>query len=436
MVSTKTAFVKIWNQTVGAVSWDEITGVASFEYTPEFKVTGIDLSPIKIPIQSGIKVFSFPELRVSRTSDYDTFKGLPGLLADVLPDKYGNQLINSWLAQQGRPENSMNPIEQLCFIGTRGMGALEFEPTQLNPTKRTFEVEIHSLVDIARRMLNKREGFETNINEDEQQAMLDILKIGTSAGGARPKAIIAYNKKTGQVRSGQTNAPKGFEHWLIKLDGVSDVQFGESKGFGRIEMAYYNMATDCGIDMMESLILKENNRAHFMTKRFDREANDTKHHIQTLCALQHYDFNEMQSYSYEQLFQTMRILRLPYPQAEQMFRRMVFNVIAKNCDDHTKNFAFRLKQGGVWELAPAYDLCYAYRPDSIWVSQHALSIHGKRKDFTRDDLLTVAKSMHIKKADHIITEINNVVSNWNAYADSVQVKPELRDTIASNLELI
>lgn len=436
MVSTKTAFVKIWDTLVGAVSWDDTTGIARFEYDSKFKTTGIDLAPIKMPIQSGINIFSFPELRVSRNSDYDTFKGLPGLLADVLPDKYGNQLINSWLAQQGRPENSMNPIEQLCFIGTRGMGALEFEPTQLKPNKRTFEVEIHSLVDIAQRMLNKREDFETNLNQDEQQAMLDILKIGTSAGGARPKAIIAYNKKTGQVRSGQTKSPKGFEQYLIKLDGVSDAQFGESKGYGRIEMAYYNMAKACGIDMMDSILLEENGRAHFMTKRFDREGGDIKHHIQTFCAMQHFDFNEMLSYSYEQLFQTMRILRLPYPQAEQMFRRMVFNVIGKNCDDHTKNFAFRLKQGDVWQLAPGYDICYAYRPDSIWVSQHALSINGKRKDFTRHDLLTVAKSMNIKKADYIITEINQVVSHWNAFAEDVNAKPELRDSISKNLELM
>ncbi|MBD0822905.1 type II toxin-antitoxin system HipA family toxin [Aestuariibaculum marinum] len=436
MVSTKTAFVKIWNQVVGAVSWNDDTGLASFEYTPEFKALGIELSPVKMPTQSGTQIFSFPELRVSRHGDYDTFKGLPGLLADVLPDKYGNQLINSWLAQQGRPENSMNPVEQLCFIGTRGMGALEFEPTQLKPNKNTFEVEIDSLVDIAQRMLHKREDFETNINKNERQAMLDILKIGTSAGGARPKAIIAYNKKTGQVRSGQTNAPKGFEHWLIKLDGVSDAQFGESQGYGRIEMAYYNMAIDCGIDMMESILLEENNRAHFMTKRFDREGNDTKHHIQTWCAMQHYDFNEMHSFSYEQLFQTMRILRLPYPQAEQMFRRMVFNVIGKNCDDHTKNFAFRLKQDGVWELAPAYDICFAYRPGSVWVSQHALSINGKRKDINRQDLLTVAKSMNIKKADAIISQINNVIANWNTYAEAVNAKPELRDNIANNLELM
>lgn len=436
MVNTNTAFVKIWGKTVGAVSWDDANKVASFEYDPKFKTTGLDLSPIKIPIQSNTNIFSFPELRISRHGDYDTFKGLPGLLADVLPDKYGNQLINSWLAQNGRPENSMNPVEQLCFIGTRGMGALEFEPTQLKPNKRTFEVEIHSLVDIAQRMLNKRKSFEANLSKNEQQAMLDILKIGTSAGGARPKAIIAYNPKTGQVRSGQTNAPKGFEHWLIKLDGVSDAQFGESKGYGRIEMAYYYMARACGIDMMESYLLEEHGRAHFMTKRFDREAGDIKHHIQTFCAIQHYDFNEMLSFSYEQLFQTMRILRLPYPQAEQLFRRMVFNVIAKNCDDHTKNFAFRLKQNGVWELAPAYDICYAYRPGSVWVSQHALSINGKRKDFNREDLITIAKSMNIKKADAIITDISSTVANWNIYAEKANVRAELRDKINANLEIL
>lgn len=432
MVSTKTAFIKIWGHIVGAVSWDETKGYASFEYDPKFKTLGIDLSPIKMPIQSGSSIFSFPELRTKKDG-YDTFKGLPGLLADVLPDKYGNQLINSWLAQNGRSENSMNPVEQLCFIGTRGMGALEFEPTQIKPSKRTFEVELNSLVDIARKMLNQREQFETNIIEDEQQAMMDILKIGTSAGGARPKAIIAYNKKTGQVRSGQTNAPKGFEHWLIKLDGVSDAQFGESQGYGRIEMAYYNMAIDSGIDMMESILLEEHGRAHFMTKRYDREGNNTKHHVQTLCALQHYDFNDMASFSYEQLFQTMRILRLPYPQAEQMYRRMVFNILAKNCDDHTKNFSFILKQGENWQLAPAYDVCYAYRPGSLWVNQHALSVNGKRDDFTRNDLLTFAKAMNIKKAKHIIDDIQTVVNNWETYANAVSVKPQLLDTIKNNL---
>lgn len=422
-----TAFVKIWGATVGAIAWNAATGLASFEYDPKFVATKTDLAPLKMPINNATnRIFSFPELQQIKT-----FKGLPGLLADVLPDDYGNQLINSWLAQNGRPENSMNPVELLCFIGTRGMGALEFEPSQLQPTKRAFDIEIDSLIQISQKMLSRRDEFETNLTQDEQKAMLDILKIGTSAGGARPKAIIAYNAKTGQVKSGQTNAPNGFEHWLIKLDTVSDVQFGESTGYGRIELAYYYMAKACGIEMMESRLLEENNRAHFMTKRFDREGGQQKHHIQTLCAMQHYDFNQISSFSYEQLFQTMRLLRLPYPQAEQLFRRMVFNVIARNCDDHTKNFAFRLQQGGSWELAPAYDVCFAYRPDSEWVSQHNLSINGKRKDFHRDDLLLVAKSMNIKKATSIIDHIQSTVVNWYSFADQAQVDPKFKERIGN-----
>jgi serine/threonine-protein kinase HipA len=420
-----TAFVKIWGETVGAVAWDENSGTASFEYDPKFIAQKIDLAPLKMPIANGLnRIFSFPELRNSKT-----FKGLPGLLADVLPDDYGNQLLNRWLVQNGRPENSMNPVEMLCFIGTRGMGALEFEPSQLKVTKRAFDIEVDELIQMSQKMLTKREAFETNLAKDEQQAMLDILKIGTSAGGARPKAIIAYNEKTGQVKSGQTLAPKGFEHWLLKLDTVSDVQFGESSGFGRIEMAYYLMAKACQIDMMESRLLEENGRAHFMTKRFDREGGNQKYHVQTLCAMQHYDFNQITSFSYEQLFQTMRLLRLPYPQAEQMFRRMVFNVIARNCDDHTKNFAFRLKKEQEWELTPAYDICFAYRPGSNWVSQHNLSINGKRANITREDLLEVAKSMNIKKANTIINEINEMVTKWNTFAEQVNVDEKLKENI-------
>jgi len=420
-----TAFVKIWGETVGAVAWDENSGTASFVYDPKFIAQKIDLAPLKMPIANGLnRIFSFPELRNSKT-----FKGLPGLLADVLPDDYGNQLLNTWLVQNGRPENSMNPVEMLCFIGTRGMGALEFEPSQLKVTKRAFDIEVDELIQMSQKMLTKREAFETNLAKDEQQAMLDILKIGTSAGGARPKTIIAYNEKTGQVKSGQTLAPKGFEHWLLKLDTVSDVQFGESSGFGRIEMAYYLMAKACQIDMMESRLLEENGRAHFMTKRFDREGGDQKYHVQTLCAMQHYDFNQIASFSYEQLFQTMRLLRLPYPQAEQMFRRMVFNVIARNCDDHTKNFAFRLRKEQEWELTPAYDICFAYRPGSNWVSQHNLSINGKRANITREDLLEVAKSMNIKKANTIINEINETVTKWNTFAEQVNVDEKLKENI-------
>ncbi len=428
-----TAFVKIWGELVGAIAWDAATELGVFEYDQKFVAKKWDLSPFKMPITSGNRIFSFPELRRRRNTSDDTFKGLPGLLADVLPDRYGNQLIETWLTQTGRSPGSMNPVETLCFIGSRGMGALEFEPAHFKESKKSFPLEVESLVETAKKMLSKRDAFKTNLRVDEEKAMTEILRIGTSAGGARPKAVIAYNKKTGEVRSGQTNSPNGFEHWLIKLDGVSDIQLGESTGYGRVEMAYYEMASACGIEIMPSMLLEENGRAHFMTKRFDRENGDIKHHVQTFCALKHFDYNAVTSFSYEQLFQTMRELRLGYPRAEQLFRRMVFNVLARNCDDHTKNFSFILKRGAQWDLAPAYDLCHAYRPDSDWVSQHALSINGKRKDITAEDLLAVAKAMSIKKGKVIIEEISDVVSQWVTFADRVNVAPKLRNAISKTL---
>ncbi|MEQ6118339.1 type II toxin-antitoxin system HipA family toxin [Reichenbachiella sp. MALMAid0571] len=425
--------VKIWGQLVGAARWDQNQQLAGFQYDKKFLTGNHDLSPIKMPLQNGDRIYSFPELRKQKGQETSTFKGLPGLLADALPDKYGNQLINVWLAQEGRPPNSMNPVEQLCFIGSRGMGALEFEPAQLKSNQNTFAIEIKNLVDIAQKMLSNRETFETNIHRDERKAISEILTIGTSAGGARPKAVIAFNQKTGEVRSGQTKSPKGFEHWLIKLDGVSDAQFGESHGFGRVEYAYYLMARDCGIEMMECQLFEENKRAHFMTKRFDREGNDKKHHIQTLCGIQHFDYNNLQGFSYEQLFQTMRILRMTYPEAEQMFRRMVFNVMATNYDDHTKNFSFRLKQNSKWELSPAYDVCYSYDPNNIWVSQHTLSINGKHKDIKKSDLMKIATDNNIKRGEKIIEEVKTVVCDWEKYSTQAKVSSKLSDVISKTL---
>lgn len=428
-----TAIVNIWGKMAGAVAWDEKSGWASFEYDPAFKRLGWELSPLKMPLSTEQRIYSFPELRKETGSSFDTFKGLPGLLADMLPDRYGNELINLWLAQQGRPENSMNSVEMLCFIGKRGMGALEIEPTILKQNVNTFSVEIDSLVEIASKMLSKKEAFVANLKSDEEKAMREILKIGTSAGGARPKAVIAYNEKTGEVRSGQTRAPEGFEHWLLKLDGVSEVQLGATHGYGRVEYAYYLMALDCGIEMMPCRLLEENGRAHFMTRRFDREGSYTKHHIQTFCAMKHFDYNRVNSYSYEQLFQTMRELKLTYAEAEQMFRRMVFNVIARNCDDHSKNFSFILKQGDRWRLAPAYDLCHAYRPGSEWVSRHALSVNGKRENITREDLIVIGRSIRNKKAEEIIDQVNDTVHNWNYYADKAGVDKDKKVSIDKTL---
>lgn len=427
------AEVTIWGELAGAVRWDTQRQLASFQYDKKFLTKGYELSPIKMPLRNGDMIYRFPELRRGKDQTESTFKGLPGLLADALPDRYGNRLMDVWLAQNGRPPGSMNPVEQLCFIGSRGMSALEFEPALTKTDKRTFSVEIDSLVALARKVLSSRENMRVNLVEDEQQAMKELLKIGTSAGGARPKAVIVFNEKTGEVRSGQTVAPKGFDHWLIKLDGVSDAQFGTSHGYGRVEYAYSQMARDCGIHMMESRLFEENGRAHFMTKRFDREGGHTRHHIQTLCGIQHFDYANLHGHSYEQLFQTMRMLKLTYLEAEQMFRRVVFNVMATNYDDHTKNFAFRLKQNGRWELAPAYDVCFSYDPTNLWVSQHTLSINGKHKDINRPDLMALANANSIKKAGHIIDEIKDMVCGWQRYAKESDVAPALRDFISGNL---
>ncbi len=420
------AFVNIWNQRVGAISWNSETGIGSFEYDKSFLNSNLELSPLLMPLSQGNRIFEFRENRNSTT-----FRGLPGLVADVLPDKYGNALINNWLTRQGRPTNSLNPVELLCFIGQRGMGALEFEPVQPKSNNISSKLEIQSLVEIAEKILSGRKDFTVNIDEEEEKALFEILKIGSSVGGARAKALIAFNEKTGEVRSGQAIAPKGFEHYLIKFDGVTDSQFGSAIGYGRVEMAYYNMAIEAGIEMMESRLLEENGRAHFMTKRFDRMNGTDKIHVQTFCAMRHFDFNEIQLYSYEELFETMRELGLSYPEAQQLFRRMVFNVLAKNCDDHTKNFAFMMNQQGEWNLAPAYDVCHANRPGSDWVSQHALSVNGKRKDISKADFLVVAKTMNIKNANEIIEEVVNACAKWFEFAQEVKVSVELTNSIAS-----
>lgn len=429
------AEIKIWDTFVGAVRWDEAQSLAYFQYDKNFIKNGWDLSPIKMPISMGEQIHSFPDLRKGRAATEDTFKGLPGMLADVLPDKYGNNLLNTWLARQGRPDNSMNPVEALCFIGSRGMGALEFEPAKGNSKSKSFAIELSGLLEVATKMLHNRETFLTNISEKEEKAMLDILKIGTSAGGARPKAVIAFNPKTGEVQSGQGRVSKNFEHWLLKLDGVSAEQFGDTTGWGRVEYAYYLMARDCGITISDSHLLEEHGRAHFMTKRFDREYN-VKHHIQTLCGLQHFDFNDMYSYSYEQVFQTMRLLQLNYQAAEQMFRRMVFNVLATNYDDHTKNFSFLLKKDEPWSLAPAYDLCFSYDPNNHWVNKQTLSVNGKRLGIGKKDLMLVAEQNNIKQADKIINQINKVVKSWRSYAKLAIVRKDLTDRIYENLNTI
>lgn len=423
----RTAYVNIWNNRVGAVAWNQNDGTASFEYDPDFIETGLDLSPIMMPLGES-RNYKFQGNR-----NTSTFKGLPGMLADALPDKYGNALINQWLVRNNRLANSINPVETLCFIGARAMGALEFEPTIPKIKGHSVKLEMNELIDITSKILSGRQEFLTKLQPNQEKALQAILKIGTSAGGARAKALIAFNKETQEIRSGQANVPKGFEHYLIKFDGIEDEQFGTSKGYGRVEMAYYKMAVDAGINMMESELLEENGRAHFMTKRFDRVHGKGKIHVQSFCAMRHYDFKDIDIYSYEDLFETMRLLVLPYPQADQLFRRMVFNVIARNCDDHTKNFAFTMDKSGEWSLSPAFDVCHAYRPSSTWVSQHCLSVNGKRNNIERADLLEVARKMNIKGASDIIDHVDQVIGRWKEYADDQKVDPQLKDAIESTL---
>lgn len=427
----ETATVKLWNKLVGAVLWNKNSGTAIFEFDPSFIKNGWDVAPITMSLEEvrrGNQMFEFKRL------GKETFYGLPGLLSDALPDKFGTALINAWLASQGRSPGSMSPVERLCYMGKRGMGALEFEPS-LNKTKESaVTVEIKSLVEMAQHILGERKQFSANLNEDVKKGLEDIIRVGTSAGGARAKAIIAYNEKTGMMRSGQVNAPKGYEHWLLKFDGVSNKQLGDPAGYGRIELAYYHMALDCGIEMMESKLFEENNRAHFMTKRFDR-VKGQKLHVQSLCAMRHFDFSMIGSFAYEQVFETIRMLRLPATTSEQFFRRMTFNVIARNLDDHTKNIAFIMDKKGAWSLSPAFDVTYSYDPASVWVKQHNLSINGKTIDISKDDLLKVGKEMNIKHAKAIIEDVQAIVKKWPQYAKDAKVKDKQIKAINNTLLL-
>ena len=406
------AKVYIWGEYAGAVLWNENTASASFEYEPSFAKKGWDLSPLMMPLNEN-RAHSFREL------SKDTFMGLPGLLADALPDAYGKALLDRWLASLGR--TFANPVERLCYQSKRSMGALEFVPAKDHYLDQSSAIEISSLVHVAAEVLSNKTDLETNLKEDTKEALINIIKVSTSAGGQRAKAVIAYNDTTGEVRSGQVDATEGFNHWLLKLDGVTNAALGDPQHYGKIEYAYYKMALKAGIEMTDCRLLEENGRAHFMTKRFDRIGGSEKIHMQTLCGMAHYDYKMLHAYSYEQAFQVMRRLRLPYRQAEQMFRRMVFNVIARNQDDHTKNISFLMDKTGTWKLSPAYDMSWAYNPKGEWTSHHQMSINNKWDNITRADLMAVAEAMHIKKAGNIIDETCDAVSMWPTVAKEYEI---------------
>ncbi|EJE8735551.1 type II toxin-antitoxin system HipA family toxin [Vibrio vulnificus] len=422
---------------VGAVSFDTEKGLGSFEYDPGFVKKGVELSPIKMPLSN--RIYRFPEL------DFNTFKGLPGLIADSLPDDFGNAVLNAWVASQGRSPSDITPLQRLQYTGKRGMGALEYAPaTKLRSLNASQQVEIQSLVSIAQEILDSRGNFEVELKQngqDDREAMMSLLSVGMSAGGARPKAVLAFNEDFTQVRSGQTNVPSGFTHYLMKFDGVSEHNknqetFGDPLGYGAMEFVYHLMANKCGVDMMPCRLLHEGNRRHFITQRFDRIKN-SKVHVQTLNGLAHIDYKKPGSFSYAELFGIARQLKLSAIDAEQLFKRMTFNIIARNHDDHSKNFAFMLKKDR-WSLAPAYDLAYSYKPGSKWVNSHWMSLNGKRDNFTRSDFYSLEKLSPIfnkRKIDDIIDTTIEHVSTWRQLAEEWDVPKTLIDEIQENLRL-
>lgn len=427
------AEVKLWGRTIGAVALEDNRNIAVFEYDPEFARSGIEIAPLMMPLAE--RVYSFPSLPAK------TFYGLPGLLADSLPDKFGHALIDAWLASQGRTPASFNAVERLCYVGRRGTGALEYAPVLGPGAGRSTRVQVDKLVELASEILNRRSNLAVSLaGPNKEKALLDILRVGTSAGGARAKAIIAWNPETNEVRSGQVGADPGFEYWLLKFDGVSgnrDKELEDPKGYGAIEYAYSKMAVAAGIRMNDCRLLEENDRRHFMTRRFDRLADGGKLHMQSLCAMAHYDFNMAGAYAYEQALLVIRQLGLGMDAVEEQFRRMVFNIIARNQDDHVKNIAFLMDKSGRWSLSPAFDMTYSYNPAGAWTSSHQMTLNGKRDDFVLDDFRACAGSASMKRgrAETIIGQVRRAVSRWRDYADEAGVPAPWRDRIQRTLRL-
>lgn len=427
------ARVQLWGRTIGAVALEEGREVAAFQYDPAFAGSGIELSPLTMPLST--QVYEFPAL--PRT----TFHGLPGLLADSLPDKFGNALIDAWLATQGRTPQSFNAVERLCYTGTRGMGALEFAPMIGPRPRRASKIEVDALVRLAGEVLTHRSDLQGHFHAaGKEHALRDILTVGTSAGGARAKAVIAWNRVTDEVRSGQIAAGAGFEYWLLKFDGVAgnkDKELEDPKGYGAIEYAYHLMARAAGIAMSECRLLEENGRRHFMTRRFDRLPGGEKLHMQSLGALAHFDFNQAGAHAYEQALLAIRQLRLPMAAVEEQFRRMVFNIVGRNQDDHVKNIAFLMNQQGEWSLAPAFDVTYSYNPAGSWTATHQMTLNGKRDGFTRADFEACAKSALMKRgrAAAIIEEVQAAVKRWPEFAAEARLADEWRDKIQATHRL-
>ena len=423
--------VRMWSRRVGAVAPDPSLDCYAFAYDPAWKRTNIEVAPLTMPLADGREVFAFPAL------PKPTYFGLPALLADAIPDDFGNALIDAWMATKGIDKSSITALDRLAYMGQRGMGALEFRPERGSHKESATPIALKQLVEEARRLVQGNFSLEN----EAKTALANIVRVGTSAGGARAKAVILWNPKTNEVRSGQFDAAPGFEHWMLKFDGVGkDKELGTGEGYGRIEYAYSLMAKAAGIVMFPCRLLEENDRAHFMTRRFDRdvtsEGQTRKHHLQTLCAMNDLDFRQRGTHAYAQLFLTMAKLDLGDEAMSQAFRRMAFNVMARNCDDHTKNFAFLLKQGGSWELAPSYDITHAYNPQGEWTYQHLMSVNGKFEGITRDDLLEDGDRFSVRKPREILAEVRSAVENWAEFASQAGLDASMRDRVARDFQLV
>jgi serine/threonine-protein kinase HipA len=414
--------VSIWGMDVGLLEWDEKTRTTRFQYFPEFIDTGIELSPIKVPLSD--RVYNFSNL--NRSDDFqDTFYGLPGFIADSLPEKFGNRLLAKWLADKGLDFDDMSPLERLCYLGSRGMGALEYAPALDEVETPKGELDVHELVSVARQVLQEQNSQAKIVN---QLSLSELISVGTSAGGAKAKAVIAWNERTGSVMSGQADLKPGYTHWLMKFDEIDNEEHATSKQIGRIEYAYHQMAVDCGITMMPCRLQEDGDMAHFMTQRFDRtipsdeNKASEKIHVQTFCGIAHADRNPPGEYGYESLFKTARNLGVKQEGLDQIYRRMVFNLLSRNQDDHTRNHAFMLTGENQWDVTPAYDLCFSYKKGNPFISTHQMSCNGKRDDFVLDDLLAAARSGDIKNPKQTIEQVSDVLSYWEDYARDCGIK--------------
>lgn len=420
----------LWGRLIGVLELPDDSEVARFEFDADFAASGIEVAPIQMPLRPAGRVFSFPTLA------QDSFHGLPGMLSDSLPDDYGNALIDQWLASRGRSPGSMNAVERLCYVGSRGMGALEFEPAVGPVSTRSHEIDLEALVELAGEVLSRRSAFEVSFETDQRkEALQEILRIGSSAGGARAKALIAFHPETNEVRSGQIEPGSGFEHWILKFDGVEDTsrELGNARGYGAVEFAYSQMAAAAGIEMSECRLLQEGDRRHFMTRRFDRPVDGGKLHRQSLAALAHLDYRQVRAHSYEQAFHILRQLRLDAHDRDQLFRRMVFNIVARNQDDHVKNIAFLMDRAGQWRLSPAFDVTYAYNPATGRnTAHHQMSVNGMFDAFTVQDLVDVGEIVPLpsRRAKAILGEVTEAAAQWRELADAAGVPPRMIESIA------